>query len=557
MKKKFLLLLLAAAMTASMFSGCLKKTAVEDKETIEVLNTWQGGVAEVPDDQLNNPIAQKIREATGVSLNILTNNVSETEKLNVVFGSGEMPDLILAPMWGGQDAATLILKKAAKEGLLMPLDDLVEKYGPNVAPNLSENLADAFRMFDVEDPEFEGKHYFITGATPQSEVEGFPTTNPSGFWIRKDIFEALNVDRDSIRNSEDIYELLKKIKAGNFLDVNGKAIIPGGLQHSGEGEGSYYASYNCNTSSGYKEDTDGGVIDVFYDELLDKSILFMRRLFLEDLIDKEGMNQNASQATEKIATGRYGIVPASYQKIKSITVPTLNVTNPEMEYIPLCSKIPGPSGKKLTRKLKGSSGAAIMCIPATSKKAESVMKVLNYLMGDEGNAVALYGIEGVHSERNENGFLRFTKEWQEIKKNDPDRVKNEGLGGIFSRMSGRNLKKTRYGFTPEEVASTMDPEVVAAAEIFEKGWENYYADGILINFFESQYPKIDDIRLVKSYQKMVEARLKGYFAKTEADALSYTNDLRTKFKDVGIEDLWKFLEEKAEATKAEGMNILY
>ena len=56
---------------------------------------------------------------------------------------------------------------------------------------------------------------------------------------------------------------------------------------------------------------------------------------------------------------------------------------------------------------------------------------------------------------------------------------------------------------------------------------------------------------------MVEDRLKGYFAKTEADALSYTNDLRTKFKDVGIEDLWKFLEEKAEATKAEGMNILY
>lgn len=549
MKKKLLSLILAVGMSASLLAGCVQETSLEGEETIEVLSVWQGDSKMVPDDQLNNAVAKKIREATGVSINILTNNVSETEKLNVVFGSGEMPDLILGPMWGGGDAATLVFKKAAKEGMLMPLDELVEKYGPEVAPNLTENLTEDFRKYDIEDPDFEGKHYFITGATPVSETKGAPTANPSGFWIRKDIFETLNIDRDSIKHSEDIYELLKKIKAGNFLDANGKAIIPGGMMHSGQGEGSYYASYNCNTMTGYTTDSNGKLMDVFYSDNLDKSILFMRKLFQENLIDKEGLSQNAAQATEKLACGRYGIIPVSYNDLKNITASTLDVTNPEMEYIPLCAAIPGPTGKKVTQKLNGSSGSAVMCIPSTTKKAEAVMKVINYLCSDEGNALILFGIEGVHCEKNEDGFLRLTEEWEAKKASDPKLLYQEGISGIYSRMGGRYLKLTRYGYTPEAVAKTLDPKALEAAAIFEKGWTVEYIDGVKVNYFESLYPKIEDIRSVKVYQKMVEARMKGYFSASDEEALSYTNNLRKQIKDAGIDDLWKFMEEKAAGEK--------
>lgn len=540
-------------MLAGLATGCSKQTASEGGETIDFLTVWQGDSQMVPDDQINNAVAKKIREATGVTINIITNNASETEKLNVIFGSGEMPDLISGAMWGGGDASTQLFKKAAKEGLLMPLDELVEEYGPEVKPNLSDNLTDDFRKYDVEDPDFGGKHYFITGATPVDEVSGKPTTDPYGLWIRKDIFEKLNIDRDSINHSEDLYNVLKQIKDGNFKDVNGKDIIPGGMMHSGEGEGMYYASYNCNTTTGYTTDDNGRLMDVFYSDLLDQSIIFMKRLYQEGLVDKEGLSQNSSQAQEKVANGRYAIVPANYSTLKNITATTLDATNPEMQYIPLCSQIAGPSGEKVKTAMNGSSGAGIICMSATTKKAEACMKVLNYLCSDEGNRLVTYGVEGVHWEKNENGFPRLTQEWQEKKDKDPKLLYQEGIGGIYSRLSGRGLPKTRYGYTREEYLKDLKPEVIEAAEVFEKGWTTEYINGVKVNYFENEYPDIDYIRTVKAYQKMVEARQKGYFSNSDEEALSYTNELRKQIKDAGVEKLWEFMEEKMKGEE----NIIY
>lgn len=545
-ERRVIPVILAASIFAGLAGGCASKETASSggEETIDFLTVWQGDSSMVPDDQINNAIAKKIREATGVTINIITNNSSETEKLNVIFGSGEMPDLISGPMWGGGDAATQLFKKAAKEGLLMPLDDLVEKYGPNVKPNLSENLTDDFRKYDVEDPEFGGKHYFITGATPVDEVRDNPNSNPGGFWIRKDIFDKLKIDRDSINNSEDLYELLKKIKNEHFLDANGKEIIPGGMMHSGEGEGNYYKSYDCNTMTGYMQDENGKTMDVFYSDLLDKTILFMRRLYQEELVDKEALSQNSSQATEKVAAGKYGIVPINANELKKITATTLDITNPEMQYIPLCSALPGPSGKRVSQALNGSSGSAVVCMAKTTKKAEACMKVLNYLCGDEGNTLISYGIEGVHWEKNENGYPRLTEEWKQKQKQDPKLLYQEGIGGIYSRLGGRALPKTRYGYTPEELQADLTQDIIDASEIFNRGWTKEYINGVKVNYFENEYPDIDYIRMVKSYQKMVEARQKGYFAATEEEALSYTNDLRKQIKDVGIEKLWAFMDEK-------------
>lgn len=78
-----------------------------------------------------------------------------------------------------------------------------------------------------------------------------------GSHIRKDIAEALNVDPKSITTSEQLYELAKKIKAGNFKDENGKDIYPIGPRYWGGNDNSYLYSDLWWGDEGFFRDSDG------------------------------------------------------------------------------------------------------------------------------------------------------------------------------------------------------------------------------------------------------------------------------------------------------------
>ena len=56
--------------------------------TLTFLSAWNGGGAGFPQDQENNPVAQQIREKTGVTLKLESITTSEVEKLNTIFASG-------------------------------------------------------------------------------------------------------------------------------------------------------------------------------------------------------------------------------------------------------------------------------------------------------------------------------------------------------------------------------------------------------------------------------------------------------------------------------------
>lgn len=533
---------LVLGLTAGLISGCTEKKeqASAEETSIDFLSVWQGDSVYMPDDMYNNDIAKVIKEKTGVTINLMTNSTTETEKLNILFASGEMPDLISSPMWGGGDAATLVLKKAANEGMLMPLNDLIEKHGPEVKKNLTTGLTKDFLEFDLEDKAFGGEHYFIpVGVTPVEEVS--VDELDSGMYIRSDIVKALNVDVNSIKTSEDQYELLKRIRDGGFKDANGKAVIPGGLQHSGEGLGNYTSSFNFATMTGYYEDENGKIKDTFYSPLLDGYIKFTRKLVAENLLDKEGFTQNANQATEKIASGRYGMVPASYTGMKNIVKTTLNVTNPEMEYIPM-PPLENSDGKLITTRLKGSSGANVLVIPHTTKKAEAVMKVLNYLSTEEGDRLIHYGIEGKHYKINDKGFPEFLPEYKSKFDEDAKNMYKEGINGLYSRLAGVYYPKTRYGITGHE---NMTEDEIETRKIFSQGMEFEYIDGIKVNYFENGYENLEYIRSVKAYAKMVEAQRKGFFAASDEEAISYTDKLRDQVTAAGVQDLWDYMNEQA------------
>ena len=102
-----------------------------DDVQLKMLICWNGGF-KTADDQYNNDVAKAIRDKIGVTVEFEGINMSETEKLNQIFATGDMPDMINAPYWGGTAGETGVIKKGGNEGRLIDIKDMVPNY-PNIA----------------------------------------------------------------------------------------------------------------------------------------------------------------------------------------------------------------------------------------------------------------------------------------------------------------------------------------------------------------------------------------------------------------------------------------
>ncbi|MBE7044535.1 MAG: extracellular solute-binding protein [Ruminococcaceae bacterium] len=528
--KKALSMLLAGTMAAGMLSGCGEKTGTDGIEEITFLTVWQGDSVMAPENPHDNMVLNKIMEETGVKINVEYNGVTEIERLNTMFAAGDFPDLVSCAMWGMDDTSTGIIKKAAREEMIMPLNDLLDQYGENIKASYGVGLSEDFVKFDLEDEAFGGNQYFIpAGGLPLDQRTEY---NEGALFIREDIAKALNVDVNAVKTSDDVYKLMQQIAAAGFQDANGGPVIPGGVLHSGGGLGQYYTSYVDRTQGfcGLYMDENGKVGDDFFNPLLDKQTLHLRKLFAEELLDIEGLSQTAARAQEKIATGKYALVPTSWTNLQTWCADTLYVTNPEMKYIPLCSQT-GLNGQTKTYKLGGNGGSQVLFIPRESKKAEAVIKVLNYLFSEEGTKLIQYGIEGESYQVCEDGTLEFIGEYANM--NTKERYKY-GIGS-YVRLCGVQYPKkwNKPEALPEEQQAVRD---FLAPDI-------EYHQGIRVSYLELSHPKVYDIRAVKSNSRMTEVKQKAYVAKTDEEALGYLNELRQQVLDAGIEELWKSVED--------------
>ena len=544
MKKiKLLCWLVVVVLFASALAGCGTKQVQDDDDdvvTLRFLACWTSDSAIAPENFLDNPVINKLKEETGVLLNLEFATTTNLEKLNTVFASGDMPDIISTPYWGLTDSYTLLVKKAASQGLLLPIDDLVEKYGPNVKPALTEGVTKDFVEFDLNPPEFEGKQYIIPAENPRSEAD---IINPGRtLYMRGDIYDALNVNPDDINTSEDVYELLKKVKEGGFKDITGKNVIPVSTFGGGYLAGLLCTSFDRQqmSFSGYTK-VDGKIVDEQFNPLYTDRLLFLRKLISEGLFDVEAFSQNESRAQEKMVRGSMAIIPGEYSIIQNQMESTLYVTNPEMRYVPLpfLEDADGERGRYL---LDGNTGCPILIIPSTCKNPEAAMKFINYLASDEGKLLIGYGLEGVHYDMVDDK-PKFKDEWVEKYRQNPRLLYNEGIRGVYDRFSLFSDRYSRYGETDIGIGEITDPIFKQAQELSPfLGMK----DGIRITCYEHSYPDIEKIRAVKNNTRNNEIFMGACFAATPEEALKDLEDYRAEIRNAGIDDLFNYLEEQAQ-----------
>ena len=258
MKRKALALVLTAAMAATALAGCGSSadtgsasttpaasedtakddTAAADTEEdgdyyvdedgnkykkfddvqLKMLVCWNGGF-NTADDQYNNEVAAAIRDKIGVTVEFEGIMMSEDEKLNMMFASGDMPDMINAPYWGGSSGSTGIIKKAGAEGRLIDIKDMLPNY-----PNISDAwdvgvISQKYLENDIDDPSFNGARYVLPTEVA-GDVEDIAMWN-YGVFVRGDVPEALGIDPTSIKTTEELLDFMQKAKDYGFKDVNG------------------------------------------------------------------------------------------------------------------------------------------------------------------------------------------------------------------------------------------------------------------------------------------------------------------------------------------------
>ena len=324
--------------------------------------------------KFDDPVAQKIKEETGVSIELIDPTGNSTEKLNLMLAGGDYPDMLLI----GQGTAEL--NKYITSGAALPLDDLIEAH----APNLKEHFTPYLTKTRYED----GKCYFLP-----SWCGGENTADPvSGILMRLDLMKEMYGEEKAtsadIITTEEYRDILKKYKETyggiplSMYDDNSAANVLAIFKQI-FGMDSYY-------------EKDGKWFYDFRDPRYLEAVSYVNSLVRDGLVDNEWVSLKKETFNQKAANGNVFSYPQAWWVTDAN--PALmaeNGDNPDAGFYMYCVGAPGLSKSEIRtggRSLLGWDGVVIRKKCADPARA---IQFLDYLGSPEGQYLTMWGVEGV------------------------------------------------------------------------------------------------------------------------------------------------------------------
>ena len=519
-KIRYLLLLLSLSFMSASIVGCGPAVSSDGDVPLRLSVIWNGLSSMEPEGKTDNRIARIVTRETKTIVTPTFVNGNENENLVRIFATGKnMPDMIMAPYWGGGDACSDTIRRAAKDGMIVPIDEYLQEHAPNLIDAYTTGVAKNFIDVEMGVEEFDGKKYIIPMHTPANSQE----MQNWGYTVygRKDILEALHVDPSTINTSQDVYELATRIKNGNFKDINGNPVIPASCWANGWSYETYLNSFKDRSFTNIVNK--GDHLEWKADqEHLTEEVKFMQKMVSEGLFDKTAFSHSENVALSKHVTGQVALTSAHYPYIKNALEERLYKTNPEMEYIPLgpIRDYNGNAYMPETMQEKGGYyGFAVMMISKDCKNVEAVMRYLNFLNSDEGRRLAYLGEEGIDYIIDEvSGEIKMTDDFFAQEEADPSYAYNQGIDSYFTFGVSRVPFNTFSNAREEEVDNTY--------ETVKEMYPIQEFEGVLATAYDEEYSQIDYFHSVLEsvdYQKTIES---AYCASTQSDALNKLNDYR-------------------------------
>ncbi|MDY3304587.1 MAG: extracellular solute-binding protein [Clostridia bacterium] len=409
--------------------GCTEKRSASAKE-LKCLSLYMIASDTPYDPDL--PIWKEAEKKTGIRLE---NTVSSAESdggasFAMMRIGKKLPDII--------HSNYMKLKSIAGSGSLLPLDEYIDKYAPNIK-KFFKSCPTAKSMATLED----GHIYFIPGTVTDLDK---PYTPSTGFFIRKDWLDKLGLSYP-----ENISEFHDVLYAFRTMDPNGNGLTD---------EVPYFTRNKTLNDLLYLFDTTekytirgSGVIHGAMSDEYRSAMKELSVWYAEGLIDKEIFTRG--KAREQLLSNNTGGCTVDWFSSTGKFNDTYAGIVPGLDFEPMLPP------KDINGNVKWSETRGILHDKAwgISKDCSKddiidAVRYLDFWMSDEGCRLMAYGVEGISYTVGENGKIKWSKE-------------------ALSFASGLPNYRRSIGFTEIGTIGIMDAEKAGMNDISLKGYEMY------------------------------------------------------------------------------------
>ncbi|TBL71464.1 extracellular solute-binding protein [Paenibacillus thalictri] len=314
-------------------------------------------------DDNNNPYLDYMKKGTNLDIKVITApNSGYKEKLNVIMASGDLPDLMFV-----NDPSLYV--NYLNQKALKPLNAAIDKFGPDLKKLIPQEAWDSVTV--------DGKIYAIPTIADIQSTELM--------WVRKDWLDQLKLPEPKTLD-----DYVKTAKAFATLDPdgNGKNDTVGWLIGENlSGTGPIFGAFGVQRGQWVER---GGQL-VYSSTLpeMKEALKFLNGLYNDKVIDPEWALSKSKTVEEKVGSGKAGLYSGPWHARRGAIL-TSQQNNPKAVWKE--SEFPvGKDGKFGVQAGPLLSGFNV--VPATSKNEESVVKLLNFMIGKGFSDLEL-GFEG-------------------------------------------------------------------------------------------------------------------------------------------------------------------
>ncbi len=291
MKKRLFAIAMAAVLSLSMMSACnssggddkdisaVTGDALKEKE-LATLDVVMMGNDKKDKDKVLAKVNEILEEELNINMNLtLISYGNYVQQSTLMLSSGEGADVLPIYMTP--------LATCANNGQIIPLDDLIAKYGQEMVQAIGQEFIDCGKVGDS-----------IYGITTGRDL-----AKSYGFEMRKDLCDKYDIDYENITTLDQLEEALHKIKAGEpdiipVVPSNGELVRNWGWDTLGDDM----------TNLGVLMDKgkELKVVNLYETEFYKEFVTRMRKWYNEGLIMADGINNTENVGTMMKAGSAFG-----------------------------------------------------------------------------------------------------------------------------------------------------------------------------------------------------------------------------------------------------------
>lgn len=385
-------------------------------------------------------IPEEITKRTGVKLNITV--ATDEKQLPLMIASGDIPDLVAT-------GTTAQLKRLADSNLCYSWQELIDKYVPDfkIDPHyIAVNTADDGSYYTI-------RNNFSTGAEWKKNEKYALSPTGAGITVRTDIMEELG--NPKVETLDELNNLFAMVKEKH------PEMVPLVLdQNPGWAKG-YFATQFGAAIEGFV-DKDGQLVHSLRTPELEQMYMYMNELYRNGFVKAENFAYNNGDQAKQIVTSGKGF--AYTWTIAGADRLTAETEEAGYKWVQLPTKISD------TFKAENyGTGWQGVFISKNNKNPEAAIKLMQFLMSEEGQRLAMWGIEGQdYNMSDDGGYPIYTYD------TSSDEVKNEkgvywwGLltGNAVTEAIGNYVPGTETTKASQEL-STLQPGADSQEEIIK------------------------------------------------------------------------------------------